>query len=213
MQSNIGKPGLLIRDLLGRRLIIKHSCYFSWVASQRTEAMTACIHGLRRDRSPEIDGLRARARDWQIFSQSNSLIYSFFYPPLSWRLTLHRLLFNLFSICLFNYWMSKGQVCFSQSNRKKHGTLAKIFYSLLQWQQRQNRFLWDFYENFFLWFTCSWQHFLSMSWSWLLWFWISDNGFILSLSTCVITPYMDFDYDFGVVLKTLRPYEKHTKQF
>lgn len=72
MQSVIGKPGLLIHDLLGRRLIKKHGCYFLSVVSLRADAMTACIHGLRRDRSPENDGLRARARDWQPFSQASS---------------------------------------------------------------------------------------------------------------------------------------------
>lgn len=62
-QNAIGKPGALIRDLLGRGLIIKHGCYFSSDANQRAEVVTAGNRSQRGDRSPPSDGLQARAQE------------------------------------------------------------------------------------------------------------------------------------------------------
>lgn len=103
MQSLIGKRGLLIRDLLGRRLIKKHGCYFLSVVSPRADAMTACIHGLRGDRSPENDGLRARARDWQPFSQACSSFLS----PISLYLDAHSAVyFSTWSASIYLMWVA-----------------------------------------------------------------------------------------------------------
>lgn len=157
MQSNIGKPGLLIRALLGRRLIIKHSCYFSWVASQRTEAMTVCIHGLRGDRSPEIDGLRARARDWQIFSQSPSSILSSIFLYLEASHSTGYFLTCSVSVCLTTGCL-RAKCAFHSPTGKSTVPLQRFF---TPYYFGNNCAKTDFYEIklFFLWFTCSWQHF------------------------------------------------------
>lgn len=132
MQSVIGKLRLLNRDLLGRRLIRKHSCFFLSVASPRADAMTACIYGLRGDRSQENDGLRARARDWQPFSQAPSYTLSSIslYPDVSHSA-------GYFSTCpasIYLMWVIGclwTRCAFLCPTGKKHGTPAKILFYLL----------------------------------------------------------------------------------